>query len=209
MKKKWCFSGLLFIAWLAGSNGWAGDSLAALMQRMRSDTAVRIAYRESRTLELLDRPWLGRGYMYSLPPDLMIKEQLQPERVLMGVQGDRMYYFDPGHEVRHQGEMTLDNPMTQNVAVFKALINADEALLHRLYRIEFDSAGQSWTMTLTPKQEVDSGFSIVISGPAEQPADAIEVRQNGDLSVFSLQPDGSGENVEAAVKRLYRELLGD
>ncbi|MGR9115352.1 MAG: LolA family protein [Gammaproteobacteria bacterium] len=199
-----------FLTVLVADVGYAEDTLSSLMQRMQSSTAVRIAYRETRTLELMERPWQGSGYMYSLPPDLMIKEQVRPERVLMGVKGDQMVYFDPGNAVRHHGEMTEDNPMTLNIAVFKALVNGDEALLHKLYQVEFTSAPLRWTMTLTPKQDSDSGFNIVISGLSGQQADTIEVRQaDGDSSEFSLQPDGSGDEVDATVERLYRELLGD
>ena len=185
------------------------DTLQGLMQSMQSDTAVRIAYQETRKLELLDQPWRGSGYMYSVPPDLMIKEQLQPERILMGVKGDLTYYFDPVNKVRRQSEMDMSSPLSLNLAVFKALINADEALLYRLYRVDFSAQKQGWVMTLKPKQSSESGFSIVISGPSGQQADRIEVTQpDGDFSVFSLRRDAAGKPIEAEVHRLYNELLG-
>ncbi|MGR9036103.1 MAG: hypothetical protein ACU83O_05890, partial [Gammaproteobacteria bacterium] len=175
-----------------------------------ADKVARIAYRETRTLELMERPWQGRGYMYSLPPDLMIKEQLQPERLLMAVKGDQMFYFDPVNDVRHQGVMGEDNPLSLNIGVFRALINADEALLHRLYWVDFSSSAQRWSMTLKPKQDSNYGFSIIISGLAQKQPDTIKVKQpDGDLSELSLQPDTNGHDVEATVKRLYRELLGE
>ena len=105
---------------------YAKDSLTTVMQRMESETAVKIAYQETRVLELMDQPWKGSGFMYSMPPDLMIREQLQPQRLLMAVKGDKMLYYDPGSDVRHQGDMDEDNPLSLNIAVFKALINADE-----------------------------------------------------------------------------------
>src|SRR5665811_2460809 len=98
----------MLISFMAVNISRADDSLAALMQRMKSDTAVRIAYQETRTLELMEKPWQGSGYLYSLPPDIMIKEQLLPERLLMGIDGDNMFYFDPIKDVRHQGEMDGD-----------------------------------------------------------------------------------------------------
>lgn len=202
--------GLIALLSLIVNIGHAEDTLSALMHRMQSDTAVRIAYRETRTLELMERPWQGSGYMYSRSPGLMIKEQLQPERVLMGIEGDRMIYFDPVNDVRHQGEMDQDSPLSLNVAVFKALISADEALLHRLYRVEFSSEAQGWVMTLKPKRDSESGFNIVISGPAGQQADSIKVTQaDGDFSEFSLWQDAEGDEVNDTVNRLYQELLGE
>ena len=210
VKKSRLKFGLMFLASLMANAGHAEDTLSALMQRMQSNTAVRIAYRETRTLELMERPWQGSGYMYSMPPDLMIKEQLKPERVLMGVKGDQMYYLDPTNDVRHQGEMDEDNPVSLNIAVFKALINADEALLHRLYRVEFTSEAQGWVMTLKSKQDSESGFNIVISGLAGQQADTVKVRQaDGDLSEFTLRQDAAGDEVKNKVNQLYRELRGE
>lgn len=208
--KRYIYSlGLVLFSLLGGQTCQSDDSLSQVMQRMQSDKIARIAYRETRTLELMQRPWQGRGYMYSLPPDLMIKEQLQPERLLMAVKGDQMFYFDPVNDVRHQGVMGEDNPLSLNIGVFRALINADEALLHRLYWVDFSSSAQRWSMTLKPKQNRDSGF-IIITGLAHKQPDTIKVKQpDGDLSELSLQPDTNGHDVEATVKRLYRELLGE
>lgn len=200
----------LALAALSFSNpGNAENTLSALMQRMQSDSAVRIAYTETRALELMDSPWQGSGYMYSLPPDLMLKEQLQPQRVLMAVKGERMFYFDADQDVRRQGEMDEDHPLTLNLAVFKALINADEALLHRVYRVDFAEREQGWVMTLEPRRRSDSGFGIVISGPEGRQPERIEVRQaDGDRSFFTLHRDAEGAEVETEVKRLFRELQG-
>jgi hypothetical protein len=202
--------GLILLSLLAASDGRADDTLSEVIRRMQSDKGGRIAYRENRTLELMDRPWQGSGYLYSLPPDLMLKEQLKPERVLMAVKGEQMFYYDPANDVRHHAEMSEDNPLSLNIGVFRALINADEGLLHRLYEVAFSSTSQDWSIMLKPKQGSESDFSIVISGLAQQQADTITVKQpDGDLSEFSLQPDARGDEIEAVVNRLYRELLGE
>ncbi|WP_341326817.1 hypothetical protein [Methylotuvimicrobium sp. KM2] len=68
---------LLLPFFLSAKAAHAVDTEWEVMQRMQSDTAVRIAYQETRILELIDQPWQGSGYLYSMAPDLMIKEQLQ------------------------------------------------------------------------------------------------------------------------------------
>ncbi len=197
------------------SNVLAEDYLSALMQRMRSDKAVRIAYQEERILELMEQPWYGNGYMYSLPPDTMIKEQLQPKRLLMAVSGDRVYYFDPENNIRHQMEMEEDNPISLNIAVFKALINADEKLLHRLYQVDFSSDEQVWTMNLIPSSDQDSGFKISISGGVGKHPENIKVWQpDGDISILTLKPEPviegtKTEPIAEKVETLYQELQGE
>lgn len=206
-----CLKLLLLLPVLLPANAaHAVDTEWKVMQRMQSDTAVRIAYRETRTLELIDQPWQGSGYLYSLAPDLMIKEQLQPERVLMGIKGDRMLYFDPVNNLRHRGELDAANPLSLHIAFFNALVNADVALLHRVYRVDFDAREQDWLMTLKPRRGDRSGLTVVITGPSGQQAERIEIRQaDGDFSEFLLRKDAEGEAIETEVNRLYKELQGN
>jgi len=207
---KSCVSIFLVIIGLTANDLIAEDSVSSLMQRMESETAVKIAYQETRMLELMEQPWQGSGYMYSMPPDLMIREQLQPQRLLMGVKADEMFYYDPVNDVRHQGEMDEGDALSLNLAVFKALINADEALLNSLYQVEFSTATQGWEMTLKNKHEIDSGFSIVVSGLPDQQADKISIKQaDGDSSEFLLQKNNAGDAINTTVQHLYQELLGE
>lgn len=186
------------------------DSVSALMQQLQSDEAIKMAYQEIRTLELIDRPWHGSGFMYSIAPDLMIREQLKPQRLLMGIKGNKMFYFDPENKIRHQGELNEDNPLSLNIAVFKALITTDEALLNRLYIIDFSEQAERWLMTLKSKQESESGFNIVVSGLKGGMADTIITEQaDGDLSEFLLQPIATGTDVRKRVGMLYKELVGE
>jgi hypothetical protein len=202
--------GGLFVILLFSGNSYAEDSVSSLMQRMHSETAVKMAYQEIRTLELMDQPWHGSGYMYSIAPDLMIREQLKPQRLLMGIKGDKMFYYDPGRHMHHQSEMDSDNPISLNIAVFKALITADETLLKRIYSIEFSNKPERWVMTLKSKQKSQSGFSIVVSGLTEQPADTIITKQaDGDLSEFMLQQTAQGDEVKKKASQLYKELTGE
>jgi outer membrane lipoprotein-sorting protein len=201
---------LLLPFFLSAKAAHAVDTEWEVMQRMQSDTAVRIAYQETRILELIDQPWQGSGYLYSQAPDLMIKEQLRPERVLMGIKGDRMFYFDPAANMRHRGELDAANPLSLHIAFFNALVNADIALLHRVYRVDFDAREQDWLMTLKPRRGDRSGLTVVISGPPGQQAERIEIRQaDGDHSEFLLSKDAEGKTIETEVNRLYKELLGN
>lgn len=189
---------------------FAEESLTSLMQGMKSETATRIAYKETRTLELIDQPWKGSGFMYSLPPDLMVKEQLLPKRVLMGVKGDKIFYFDQEKGFHHQGELDENDPMSLNIAVFKALINADEALLRSLYQVDFANEANGWTMTLKPKNNSEGGFSTLVSGTTSQQIDKISMKQaDGDRSDFALRKDASGDRVKNIANRLYQELQGE
>ncbi|MGR9053439.1 MAG: LolA family protein [Gammaproteobacteria bacterium] len=200
----------LFIAFSAGSWCRTEETSDTFLQEIKTDEAAKIAYRETRTLSLFEHPWHGRGYLYAMPPDSMIKEQIEPARLVMGIKGEQMFYFDPGNGLRHRSELADDDPVSLNIAVFRALSNADEALLHRLYRSDIVGTADGWTMTLTPKQDDAAGLRITIKGKSGRRADYIELRQaDGDTDEYWLHPEASGVEVEAAIQRLYRELLGD
>ncbi|MCK5830835.1 MAG: hypothetical protein KAH20_11095 [Methylococcales bacterium] len=201
---------VLLLIYFSINTAFAKETLTTLMQGMKSETATRLAYKEIRILELMDQPWEGSGFMYSLPPDLMVKEQLLPKRIVMGVKGDKIFYFDQEKGFHHQGELDKNDPISLNIAVFKALINADEDLLRSLYQVNFDSGSKGWTVTLKPISNNENGFSTLVSGTTHQQIDKISMKQaDGDVSNFSLRKDASGDRVKNIANRLYQELLGE
>jgi len=197
----------LLIVIAVNQDCYAEDSLSTVIQRIKTDTAIKIGYQETRSLELMDKPWVGTGYMYFIPPDLMIREQQQPQHLLMGVKGRNMYYFDPTMNIRYQGKMENSNPLTLNIMVFQALVNADEAWLNRLFTVNLSTNPQRWLITLTPKR--DSGSSMTVSGVSGQPIDTLISQQaDGDLSEFMLKKKTTDSTVKPTIMRLYHELLG-
>ena len=188
----------------------ADEALSLLMDKLKSKSAIQMSYKESREMELMDKPWQGSGNLYSMPPDIMIREQLHPKRLLMGIIGNNMFYFDPKNETRYQDEFDDEDPKTLSIAVFKALVNADEKLLYRLYKVEFASSEKSWAMNLKPKQNEDSTLSIIVSGLASQPANKFQITQEeGETSTFDLQKKAEGAAVKAIIKRLSKTLQGE
>ena len=207
-KHKFWLMGLVFSV-LVSESLYAEDTLTTVMARMRPETAVRIRYHETRFLDLIDKPWHGAGYMYALAPDIMVKEQTEPVREIAGASGNLMFYYDPVNDIRHQQVMADDDPISLNVLVFKALVNGDQALLEKIYQIDFFSGLKLWRLTLAAKSKRvrESLAKIVISGLPEQLANKIVVYQtDGDYSEFVLKPDGSGEEIRAEVTRLYKQL---
>lgn len=186
----------------------ADDSLSALMDRTKTQSAVKITYQEIRRLEFMDQPWYGSGIMYSMPPNLLIKEQLQPTRVLMAIEGNNVFYLDAN--VQHQGEVDENDPLSLSVMVFKALMNGDEALLQRYYAIEFSTHLQRWLLSLKAKNSSSSGISIIISGLSGGQAELIKINQaDGDVSEILLNEIDNSPKVMETVQRLYQELQGE
>lgn len=185
------------------------DTLAGVMQRMKPDAAVRIQYQETRFMTLLEQPWHGSGYMYALSPDILVKEQLQPSRELMAVDGNNLYYYDPVKNIRHQGRIREDDPVSLNVSAFKALINGDRELLRKLYHHQFSVFPEYWLLTLRPSNEVAGEVleRIEISGFTGEGANKVSVfMADGDYTEFVLSKDASGVQLRETVLHLVQEL---
>jgi hypothetical protein len=43
---------------------------------MKPETAVQIAYQETRSMDLFDNEWQGSGYLYAAVPNTMLKQQI-------------------------------------------------------------------------------------------------------------------------------------
>jgi outer membrane lipoprotein-sorting protein len=199
----------LALCWLTMGSAHAEDTLASLMQKVKSNPVAKVAYQETRNMKLMAKPWQGGGYLYALPPELMIREQLQPQRLLMGIKGNTALYFDPKENVRHQMELDNDNELSVPLGVFKALVNADEALLRSLFNINFASTAKTWMMVLQPKQKSGPIINIRVTGPSGQRANKINILQeDGDSSEFILQKAADNKH-NTPINTLYQELLGE
>ncbi len=204
--------GLLIVSMIAISAACpviAEDSIDSVLERMKSTSANRIAYQETRYLELFDKPVEASGMFYGMRPDSLIKEQLSPSREVMGILKDRLYYLDPASEARHSQARDPDDPMNLHIAAFQALANGNQNLLNELYTISFFTEPGHWYMILSDKSESRSLIRITVSGSTEQPADKIEIHEaDGDRSVYRLAKFAEGEDIRTAVLRLEAELMG-
>ncbi len=184
------------------------DSLSAVLKRMHTESAVKLAYHEQKELELMEQPWRGEGFLYSQPAaGIMIKQQLKPEAILMAVVDRQLYYFDQVHQIRHRGVLDDSNPFSLNIAVFKALMSQDMILLEQFYQLDFISQKDRWRLILKDKQSPESDFAIIISGPAQQPADQISSQQaDGDRSTMWLRKVAEGAVVKQQIATLIKQL---
>lgn len=190
----------------------AAESLADVMSRMSAHGIVQIAYRETRFLELLDKPWQGSGYFYANPPDYLIKLQLQPTREVMAINGDRMLYYNAVNQARHSGVIRDDNPSGVQVETFRAIVSGDQDRLESVYDLDFNLQPKEWRLSLIPSQRSNSmGLpEFLVTGRQGGVAETIEIRQtDGDHSQIVLGKVSQGNAVTETIDRLLDEAEGD
>jgi len=191
--------------------GFAQESIESVMVRMKPDIAVKIAYQETRYMGLFDDEWHGSGYLYAEIPDVMLKQQLQPEIEIMAAQGSQLTYSKPATQTFHQLQIDESNPMMASLAAFKGLMTGNLVYLRQLYDLKFTSSELSWTLEMLAKdhEPEEDPIKIIMQGLSEQAANKMSViLPDGDRSSYELSQPQQGLLVKTKLVALLQSLKG-
>jgi len=191
--------------------GFAQESIESVMVRMKPDIAVKIAYQETRYMGLFDDEWHGSGYLYAEIPDVMLKQQLQPEIEIMAAQGSQLTYSKPATQTFHQLQIDESNPMMASLAAFKGMMTGNLVYLRQLYDLKFTSSELSWTLEMLAKdhEPEEDPIKIIMQGLSEQAANKMSViLPDGDRSSYELSQPQQGLLVKTKLVALLQSLKG-
>ena len=121
--------------------------LETMMDYFAKSRGVEAEYREEKTLPLLAEPIVSEGVLYFVPPDRLARFTRSPERASTLIDGDRLRIEDSlGVE---EIDLASQEVIRQFIDQLLLLFRGDLAELRRHYEVGFESAGESWTLTLT------------------------------------------------------------
>jgi hypothetical protein len=191
---------------------YADDAaLSDLLARIRQNGAAEFHYQETRTLELATTPWQGQGLMLSSADGSLVKLQQQPNRVIMAIAGQKMYYWDAGQNQRHVAPLEQTGPAAQ-ILVFRTLLQGHGDELRADYDLSVDQHDQLWTLRMTPKPDKadDNAASIEISGDQDPSKRQLLIRQpDGDITEYRLEKTTEGQPAADSIQRLLLEAQGE
>jgi len=201
---------LVFLLCLPAA-GFAQESLESVMARMKPDIAVQIAYQETRYMGLFDEDWQGSGYLYAEPPNILLRQQQQPEVEMMAAEGNQLTYSKPATQTFHQLQMDESNPMMASLAAFKGIMTGNLVYLRQLYRLKFKPSDVSWTLDMLAKEHEpdEAPIKIIMQGLNGQAASKMTViLPDGDRSAYVLSQSQQGLPVKAKLAALLLALKG-
>jgi outer membrane lipoprotein-sorting protein len=203
-------SHLLLIFALLPALSHAEDTLKTVLSRMKATEATAIDYKEKRTLKMLTEDWHGTGTLYAAPPHTLLKEQRSPEVEIMGIEGNKAYYYQQDNNQRYQAELA-ENEL--HVVAFNELLNDDLATLQKLYEVSFATPAGHWVLTLVAKNKTPENgkqpAKIIMQGLAEHAANSVTVIQaDGDKSEFTLSPATKGVAAQSTIAKLLSHIKG-
>lgn len=174
--KRW--AGLLLYWPLAGV---ADDgALSQVMQALAAVPAVEAAFREEKTLAVLDAPLVASGVLYYRAPDFLRKQTLHPHPENYEADGNWLTVETP-EAGRRQFDLNGYPQLRPFVEAIRATQAGDRAALERYYQLEFQGTPGDWSLRLTPREADAQRYvaTIVVRG------------QNGRIdSMETLEPDG-------------------
>jgi len=186
--------------------------LQALLARIRQSGSAEFRYEEIRKLELASSPWQGQGYMLSGANGSLVKQQLQPTRVIMAIAEGRMYYWDPELKQRHTAPLGQSGQAAELITVFIAILQGHAEELKSSYDFVPERHGKRWVLRLTPKTELsnEDAPTIEISGDEDEHKRQVLIRQpDGESTEYRMVKTSEGQQLDNSIQRLLLEAMGD
>ncbi len=187
--------------------------LQALLARIRQSGSAEFHYQETRKLELASSPWQGQGTMLSGADGSLVKQQLQPTRVIMAIAKGQMYYWDSEQQQRHTAPLGQSGQASELITVFIAILQGHADELKSSYDFVPEQHGKRWTLRLTPKPGLsneDDASIIEISGDDDEHKRQVLIRQpDGESTEYRMVKTAEGQQLDNAIQSLLLEAMGN
>jgi hypothetical protein len=162
-------------------------------------------------MELLTEPWKGSGYLFSTPDGTLVKLQIAPERLIMAIVGDSMYYYDSSSQRRQSAPLSYAGPMADQIMMFRAIIQGRSAELAPGYDIRAEARDAGWALTLNGKAQATgvTPARMEITGEENGRRRHIRIQQaDGDETEYVMQQNRDGSILELPIRQLIAEATG-
>ena len=158
------------------------------MESLATVDASRVAYRETKSMDILDSTVEQSGFLAFAAPATVIREIREPVVETYAIVGNAMHVTREGREER----IDLDAiPLLRAfIESFRATLSGDVDLLEAHYHVDFSNDGPTWRLGLQPRNRRLAGFieSIEFTGEDIR-VDRIRISEaNGDWSLMILSP---------------------
>lgn len=201
---------LALLMWLIPISGICDDSkLDQVLGHFAQDQQGVFNYQETRHLELVSTPWHGEGLMLTASDGSLVKLQLQPERIIMAISGDNLYYWHPGQNQRHNMPISFGEDAARQILIFRQILQGQLSSLQQQYDLTADTDGQHWSLQLRPKPSTEQFISAIsISGNQQQRQIVIQQR-DGESSEYRIEKADPQITAQYSISQLLQEASGE
>ncbi len=182
--KRWL--GLLVGCWpLMGLTD--DDALSQVMRALAAVPAVEAAFREEKTLAVLDAPLVASGVLYYRAPDFLRKRTLHPQSEDYEADGDWLTVETPAAG-RRQFDLNGYPQLRPFVEAIRATQAGDRVALERYYQLEFRGTPADWSLRLTPGDaDAQRYVAVIVLRGQKGRIDSMETLEpDGDRSLMTI-----------------------
>lgn len=181
------------------------ETLEGLLTRLQFHETQRLAYRETRHMQLLSEPWQATGELFITPDSLVIVQRV-PQRSLTEITATHLQHSDAHNEIvtRLALKQAFAVPVLKP---FLLLLYADDAAgqLQREFRPDLQQTPQRWTLRLLAVAPADDQpAAMTLSGAAGLQPDSLMLEfADGDVTEWQFTPLSSGSEADAALGAMH------
>jgi hypothetical protein len=180
---------LLFLLWQPLAALANDSALSEVMQALASVRSVEAAFREEKTLAMLEEPLVTHGVLYYQAPAYLRKQPLEPQPEDFQADGDWLTIKIPNQG--HRDFNLNGHPQLRAfVEAVRATQGGDQATLERYYHLEFDGTLADWNLRLIPRDaQIMEYLALIILQGREAWIERVEMLEaDGDRSVMTVAP---------------------
>jgi len=184
-------------------------TLKQVLAHVAQDQQGVFNYQETRQLELATSPIETQGMMLTDSDGSLVKLQLKPERVIMAISGDALYYWNPAQNQRHQMPVSAGEDATQQILIFRQLLQGRLDELQQQFQLDAESDDQGWTLRLQPKQADESLIAAITVSGNSSGRHMIIRQSDGDSSEYRITPSAPQTAQHYRISTLLQEAAGE
>lgn len=186
--KRACWLWPLLLGWSA-LGAAAEETLDQIMRSLAAVPAVEAAFREEKTLAVLDAPLVATGVLYYRAPAFLRKRTLRPQAEDYEADGHWLT-VETAAAGRRQFDLNGYPQLRPFVEAIRAAQAGDRATLERYYQLELQGGVDGWSLRLTPRDADVRRYvaAIVLRGQEGRIASMETLETDGDRSVLIIAP---------------------
>ena len=125
------------------------DGMDALLRQLSQVRTMRAHYREEKHIALLAAPLVSQGTVYFAAPDVLLRDQQQPARAAMLLDGDMLHFLDESS--RRSINLARWQAAQGLVSGYLKVLQGDASGLRKHYFTKFSCEAGGWTLRLSPR----------------------------------------------------------
>ncbi|NIR85346.1 MAG: outer membrane lipoprotein carrier protein LolA, partial [Gammaproteobacteria bacterium] len=129
----------------------SAPTLQRLLDRFGQMPGMSAEFREEKRIALLSVPVRSEGVLYFAPPGTLMRKVTSPTPSYALLEDGQLTFASQGD--RQVVQLDQSPVLSGFVEIFRYVLAGDHQALQRTYRVQYETDGAEWTLTLKPRNQ--------------------------------------------------------